>query len=118
MRVCGGGNRQANILLNNSAPSPGGSGGGGGGSRPLQPMNSLQMLSGQGGALPRLYRAEMSNKRGLREVTGGTRDGGRRGGARGMAGFGGGGGRDLGRQERNFCGGEGKIKAGSVENGE
>lgn len=59
-----GGNRQAYILPNNSSP-PLVAVGGGGGSRPFQPMNSLVLLSGRGGALPRLYRAEMSNKRGL-----------------------------------------------------
>lgn len=53
--------------------------------------------------MPRLHRAEMSNKRGLREVTGSGGDGGGRlgeqGGGGGEAGFRG--------QERNFCGGRG-----------
>lgn len=40
-------------------------------------MNSLRPLSGWGGALPRLYRTEMSNKRGLGEAAGGRgREGG------------------------------------------
>lgn len=75
-------NRQAYILPNNSGPPLLAVGDQG----PLQPMNSLLLLFC---ALPRLHRAEMSNKRGLREVT---------------AGGGGGGGAEDKRG--NFCGEE------------